>query len=164
MESIDLSFKTKQGCFIYRVAAIIIKENKLLLVKHVDFSCYYTVGGKVKYNETSEEAVIREVYEETGIEFQVEKLIYIQERFCDLVDGNHHELIFYYLMKDNNYFFNNGYTDQSKEFLHWIPLNDLDTITIVPDFFKNELYKNIKNIAYIKHIISRENDSCLLLL
>lgn len=81
MKGQDLVFNTKQGSFTYRVAAIIIKDNKLLMAKHEDYPCYYTVGGKVRINETSEEAVIREAYEETGIEFQTDRLSFIQERF-----------------------------------------------------------------------------------
>jgi len=157
MENVDLSIRTKQGCFIYRVAAIILKENRLLLIKHDEFPCYYTVGGKVKLNESTEEAVIREVYEETGVKFQIDRLVFIQERFCNLEDGNHHELIFYYIMKENDCFNLNRYTDQSEETLHWVSIIDLDQITIVPEFFKEELFKNIKNITDIKHIISRDN-------
>ena len=63
MKGQDLSFKTEQGGFTYRVGAIIIKDNNLLMVKHEDYPCYYTVGGRVRLNETSEEAIIREVYD-----------------------------------------------------------------------------------------------------
>lgn len=53
MKEQDLAFNTNQGSFTYRVAAIIIKDNKLLMAKHEDYPCYYTVGGKVRINETS---------------------------------------------------------------------------------------------------------------
>ncbi|QHQ63847.1 NUDIX domain-containing protein [Anaerocolumna sedimenticola] len=46
--------------------------------------CYYTVGGAVKIKETSEEAVIREVYEETGVNFEIDRLVFIQERFLNI--------------------------------------------------------------------------------
>lgn len=156
MKDQDLSFETKQGCFIYRVAAIIIKDNKLLMVKHEDYPCYYTVGGKVKINETSEEAIIRETYEETGVEFHIDRLAFIQERFFKIAGEDHHEIVFYYLMKENLNidFFCRSFTDQgSKESLHWLPIENLDKIYIIPEFFKTKLLESMTNI---EHIISKE--------
>jgi len=46
-----------------RAAAFIIKENKLLFAKNVNSPCYYLVGGKIEENESSEAAVIREIFE-----------------------------------------------------------------------------------------------------
>lgn len=53
--------------------------------------------------ETAEEAIVREVYEETGIHYEVDKLAFIHENFF-LGDGSLegkecHEIAFYFLMK-----------------------------------------------------------------
>jgi len=77
MEKLDLQVDTIHGEFSYRVAALIINNNKLLVEKHIDHSCYYTVGGRVKLNETSGEAVVREVSEETGFTFEIDKLVFV---------------------------------------------------------------------------------------
>lgn len=156
MNNDDLSYSREQGNFTYRVAAIIIKDNKLLLVKHEDHPCYYTVGGKVKLNETSEQAVIREAYEETGISYEIDKLAYIQERFFEINGTNHHELVFFYLLRNVSEMnvLENSYTDQgAKETLHWLPLLDLDKYYIVPKFIKTAL---LKDISGIEHIISKD--------
>jgi ADP-ribose pyrophosphatase YjhB (NUDIX family) len=156
VEEQDLAFKTNQGCFTYRVAAIIIKDYKLLMVKHEDYPCYYAVGGKVRINETSEEAVIREVYEETGIEFQIDRLSFIQERFFEMAGKHHHEIIFYFLMKENAKIdlSNRSFTDQGpKESLNWLPIEGLDETYIIPEFFKTKL---LDNIVGIEHIVSKE--------
>ncbi len=156
MEEQNIVFKNYQGCFTYRVAAIILKDNNLLMAKHKDYQCYYTVGGKVRMNETSEEAIIREVYEETGIEFQIDKLSFIQERFFKVKGQQHHEVVFYYLMKDNfdidlSY---RKFTDQgTKESLHWLPVESLAEADIIPEIFKTKL---LNNIVSIEHIISKE--------
>lgn len=58
--------------------AIIIKNNKILLVKrkHEPFKGYYALpGGFVESNETTEEAVAREVMEETNLAVKPEKII-----------------------------------------------------------------------------------------
>ena len=49
-------------------AIIIENDNILTMQRIVDGNTYYTlVGGKVQDDETYEQAVIREVYEETGL-------------------------------------------------------------------------------------------------
>ena len=82
MKEQDLSFYTKQGSFTYRVGAIIIKDNKLLMVKNEDYPYYYTVGGKVKINESSEEAVIREAFEETGVALEIDRAAACRRSSC----------------------------------------------------------------------------------
>lgn len=156
MEEQDIAFKTNQSCFTYRVAAIIIKDNKLLMVKHEDYPCYYTVGGKVRINETSEEAIIREIYEETGIELQIDRLSFIQERFFQIEGEQHHEIVFYFLMKESPSLDTScrSFTDQGpKESLHWLPLESLDKTYLIPEFFKTKL---LGNRIVIEHIISKE--------
>lgn len=156
MNNDDLSVNTEHGNFTYRVAAIIINDNKLLLVKHEDHPCYYTVGGRVKINETSEDAVVREAYEETGVRFEIDKLAFIQERFLEINSTKHHEIVFFYLLQNVSEMIvlENTYTDQgSKETLHWFSLSDLDKHHIVPKFIKTRL---LKGISGIEHIISKD--------
>lgn len=43
----------------------------------------YSVGGRIKFGETAEEAVIREVLEETSVRVAVDRLGFIHENyFC----------------------------------------------------------------------------------
>jgi signal transduction histidine kinase len=69
-DSTDLTFRMKQGTFNYRVGAIIIHDGKLLLMHNEEEPYYYTVGGRVHFNETTEETVVREVREEIGIDLE----------------------------------------------------------------------------------------------
>lgn len=62
----DCTFKTKEGKFNFRVAAIIKNGTKILMANNPsDKSCCYSVGGRVRMNESLEDAVVREVFEET---------------------------------------------------------------------------------------------------
>ena len=151
----DLMFKNEGIIFTARAAALIIKDNHLLAVKHADHDVYYTVGGGIEINETSEEAVTREVYEETGRRLEIDKLVFIEERFLEINKQRYHEIGFFYLMK-NNADINvseSTHTDQEKETLHWLPLNQLSDIDLVPKFLKT---KALNNISTLEHIISRE--------
>ena len=90
--------------FRLRAAAIIIENNKVLFAHNDSDTYYYSVGGGVHLGETMEDAVLREVYEETGIHYEIERLAFIQENFFKRDDGmlkglDCHEVTFYYLMK-----------------------------------------------------------------
>lgn len=158
MEQKDLTFKTEHGRFNYRVGAIIIHNGMLLMVKNKKSPYYYSVGGRVKLNETSEEAVIREVFEETGIYFDVDRLGFIHENFFieEVTKEVFHELSFFYYMKDNvnTHLICKSITENGEEeSLHWIPLNELENIHLFPEFYKTCLLKPNQNIT---HIISNE--------
>ena len=61
--------------------AIIIEDNKMLLMhREKEGHSYYTlVGGKINDNEDKEEALKREVKEETGLDIIECKLVFIEE-------------------------------------------------------------------------------------
>ena len=70
----------------HRISADVIVEHeaRLLLVRHVKPGAYdfwVAPGGGVKGSESLEEAAAREAREETGLEVQVGKLLYVEEFF-----------------------------------------------------------------------------------
>ncbi|MFH5184034.1 NUDIX hydrolase [Paenibacillus sp. TAB 01] len=69
-----------------RVTGILIEEGRLLLVKQKVSSDreWSLPGGKVEQGETLEEAVTREIEEETGLSTKVIKLLYL----CDKPDAS----------------------------------------------------------------------------
>ena len=52
----DITFKTEQGRFNYRVCGMIIHDNKILAMHDQRSPYYYLPGGRVKLGETVEEA------------------------------------------------------------------------------------------------------------
>ena len=62
----DLTFKTKEGRFNYRVAGVMIHENKLLIMKDHRAPHYYLPGGRVNLHETSTCAILREIKRRTS--------------------------------------------------------------------------------------------------
>ncbi|MCB2153674.1 NUDIX domain-containing protein [bacterium] len=157
MEQVDLTFKTGKGNLNIRVGAIIIDDGKLLMVK--DTSPYfYSVGGRVRINETSEEAVVREVLEETGLELEIDRLGFIHENLFkeDLTEEQFHEITFFYYMKNRG--------DVKPKFtsfaeagvevsLHWIPLEEVSGTYLYPEFFKTMLDSKSDKI---EHVITKQ--------
>ena len=68
-----------------RVTGILIEGEKVLLVKQKVASRNWSLpGGRVENGETLEEAMSREMREETGLEVKIKKLLYV----CDKPDAS----------------------------------------------------------------------------
>jgi 8-oxo-dGTP diphosphatase len=69
-----------------RVAALIVFDGRVVLVRHRFGSSVYHLlpGGGVNYRETLEDAVIREVHEETGLAVTLGPLLFAN----DTIDPN----------------------------------------------------------------------------
>lgn len=156
----DCGFTRENKWFRYRATAIIIEDNYVLFASNEKEKYYYSIGGGVHMGESAEEAVIREVYEETGVKYEVERLAFIHENFF-IGDGSLegkecHEIAFYFLMKPRGTrkLNSNSYTQGVKENMYWLPINKLEEYRAYPMFFRDKLNK-LKN--GIEHIITYEN-------
>lgn len=159
MEKNDITVSVGDGILNVRVGAIIIKDNKILMVgnEHADY--LYSVGGRVKMGETAEKAVVREVYEETGIKMEVECLGFIHENFFvgdtgKAKDKQVHEISFFFYMKvpeDFEPVCNSFSEGDSKEQLVWVTA-DTDK-KYFPEFFRTEVFKHSGSV---RHFVTRD--------
>ena len=85
---IDCGLKKDNKWFRYRAAAIIIEDECVLFVGNQSENYYYSVGGGVHVGEKAEDAVVREVFEETGVHYEVERLAVIHENFFNENSGS----------------------------------------------------------------------------
>ena len=114
-------------------------------------------------NERSEECIVREVKEETGVDYEIDHLAVVCENFfTDNSQGfeglNCHVIEFYYLMKSRgsqdlkseSYGWNGA-----KESIAWIPLEKLPETNIKPEFLKYRI-QEILNTKQPIHVINDE--------
>ena len=153
---IDCGFTKDNKWFRYRAAAIIIENDCVLFAGNEVEDYYYSIGGGVHHGETAEDAVLREVFEETGIHYEIDRLAVIHENFFDENNGSLsglscHEICFYFLMKPkgNQELNSKSYTQGYKEEMHWIPIKDLDKYKAFPSFLKDYLSKQHLEIVHI---------------
>src|SRR5215471_10562647 len=79
------------------VNAIIFDEGRVLLAHRRDIDWWNLPGGGMEAGETVDEAIRREVYEETGLEIKVEQLIGVYSKpqkqevvltfLCEVIGG-----------------------------------------------------------------------------
>lgn len=160
-EKYDCGFTKGNHWFRYRAAGIILEEDKTLFVTSKSLDYFYTVGGGVHMGETSEECVKREVFEETGVHYELDHLAVIVENFFSgqggSIDGKDcHCLELYYLMKPTGSLELNGKSinaDNEEEILHWIPVSEIQNNNIKPSFLKERFDEIIHSKGTI-HIVT----------
>ncbi|MBR5093580.1 MAG: NUDIX domain-containing protein [Oscillospiraceae bacterium] len=155
----DLTMPVEGGLVNLRVGAIIRKDGKLLMVGNATNDYDYSVGGRIRFGETAEEAVVREVEEETGCRLEIDRLGFIEENFFygtspfkreKLV----YEISFYFYMKTPAGFepLSDRFEEEgTPEHLEW--LSPDTEKTIYPAFFRTEL---AEPVPYVRHIVSDE--------
>ena len=155
----DMTVQCDDGLINIRVGAIILKDGKLLMAGNQRSEYLYSVGGRVKFGETAEQAVVREVYEETGVKMDIDRLGFIHELYfigdSPAKQGKLvYEISFFFYMKVPDGFepkCDSFTEDGTEEYLKWISLNDEQKI--YPEFFRTELKKDSVGV---RHFVTDE--------
>lgn len=140
----DLQFEENGSVFNCRVNGILVKDGKVLLSKLRGDANWTTVGGKVTFGETSEEAMLREFREEMGVAIEIDRLLGIVEHFFYFKAKVFHQYLFVYQLKDLNncvpVFDGDGQiADNPNGICRWFPAQDLGSTPIKPDCLKKFL-------------------------
>ena len=102
---------TRRYCFV--ATAYLVRDGKTLLLKHKKLGMWLPPGGHIDEGETPDEAVLREVFEETGLEAEfimpprppvmssgrVESLHEPQRVQTEELPGHNHHIDFIYYLR-----------------------------------------------------------------
>ena len=150
----DMCVACDDGILNIRVGAIIMQDRKILMVGNERADYLYSVGGRIQFGETAEEAVVREVLEETGVKMEIGRLGFVHENYfygdAPSKQGKLvYEISLFFYMKVPRDFapVSVSFTeDNSKEYLRWVSLDE--NRKVYPEFFRTELRNPTDVVKY----------------
>jgi 8-oxo-dGTP diphosphatase len=140
-----------QTQFTIRCRAIIIKDNKLLVVKHHKDADFYALpGGRMEEAENPLECIQREIKEELGVEIVDPELKYIYQ----WKNEEKENLEFLFLIRTSEDFtdFENKVRTHGFEIVHMKWIGSSDTTNMYPKNIMNEFRENGFEFEGIKYI------------
>ena len=132
-----------------RVAGILIEDGRILLIEHTknDKKYWLVPGGGVDWGESASEALIREFKEETSLDIEVEKFLFISETIAP--DRQKHVINLYFKIKkvENSSNIMKLGEEEMLTDLRFIPEGEIKNIKLYPNI-KEKLIKllNKENI------------------
>lgn len=152
-------FDRGKARFQYRVAAIILRGDEVLLQTAGDEGFWYLPGGRVEMLESAEDALRRELSEEIGAQARIERLVWVVENFFEHRGIAYHEPGLYFLAsfpadspayRAEGTFL--GYEADGTRLLHrWHSVRALDALLLYPSFLKAGLRSLSAATQYIVH-------------
>lgn len=144
----DIRYKENNYQFHYRTSAIIYNKDKtkILLFKSSNRDFYMLPGGKVNELESSEDALKREVQEETGLEIKIIDFKCFSECVVTDKEMTYQQVEVIYEASYNDEINNDEFNGLEGNWIlfKWFNINNLDNILIEPKGIK-DILKNNKN-------------------
>ena len=152
--------------FLIRSCGILIHGQSVLAQEAVDdrgSKVYALPGGHLEFGEGLAACMSREFYEESGLNVEAEKLVYVHENFYTLKGVTTHEIGFYFLADLNSEFpaaDPAGYIPSRESHIRMrlLPLAGLAAVELMPPFLRVELPNEVREhfARPTRHLLSRE--------
>lgn len=144
----DIKYKENNYQFHYRTSAIIYNKDKtkILFFKSSNRDFYMLPGGKVNELESSEDALKREVQEETGLKINIIDFKCFSECVVTDKEMTYQQVEAIYEASYNDEINNDEFNGLEGNWIlfKWFNINNLDNILIEPKGIK-DILKNNKN-------------------
>ena len=144
----DITFETDEGRFNYRVCAVLLDQGRILAMHDERSPYFYLPGGRVRMGERAEDAVLREVREELGIEAKILRPLWLSQSFFNenVVRADYHELCLYFLVDASGTDLlarGDRFRGPERRHVHdfqWLPFERLKDEYFYPLFLKTDIY------------------------
>lgn len=141
----DISLRSTEGAFHYRVAAIILHAGRILVLRDEGIAHDYLPGGRVHVGESAEAALARELREELDIVLAPHRLAFVAESFFTLEGHQYHELCLYHVMDASPELLARGdaFTRVEGNEIHhfrWVNFEALAQMNFFPIFLKERIF------------------------
>ncbi len=161
-----LRFDADTVRFSCRVSGVALYQNHVLFQRDEDEDdCFWFLpGGRGELLESSNETLLREMYEELGVWVAIERLLWVAENFFVYRGRGGHELVFIFLMAlppepsihtlDEVFV---RYDERQKKLLfEWVALDQIADKVIYPSFLKQTL---LSLPTYTEHVVHTDEES-----
>jgi mutator protein MutT len=117
------------------VGAIIFRDDKILLVRRLNPPLkgeWSIPGGLVETGETTQQAIVREVMEETALQVVPIKLVEVFER---ILHDEQSRVQYHYVLLDYLCRVDGGEAQAASDVteLRWLPAEELESLSVAPD-------------------------------
>jgi len=133
-----LALKLKEGQRLQIVVRALILRGDRLLITQWRNGYGFLIGGRVEHGEPLDQAVLREVQEETGATGRLGRLVYFAENFWEDRGIAWHEFGWYYLVEvDDEIAAPDAVVpnpDHPDLVIRWLPLDELSEDGFYPQF------------------------------
>lgn len=131
----------------FTVEVFIVYKNKVLLRKHDKLGIWLSVGGHIELNEDPNEAAIREVREEVGLNIELvghvrgnydpgpmyKELIPPRYLGRNRLTGKHEHIVFVYFAHAKDDKINPQHQSDRSDECVWVSKEEVEIIDLVPD-------------------------------
>ncbi len=145
MTSTTIQFGDEEQQFLYRTAAVALNGDLVLLQRIGDAKFWCLPGGRMEIGETAEAGLKRELREETGLDADVGRLLWVIENFYRHGSVSLHEIGLYFLVRfdPTSPAYKQEWTGQEEDgtelTFRWWPVADLVRVNLLPEMLKRAL-------------------------
>ncbi len=153
----DLSILINDVKYNYRVGILIQKGDSIFIEFNPTIDFVTLPGGRVKTLESSAEAIIREIKEETHVDISKDnlKLKGLIENFFEMENKRYHEMYILYKLivddNDNRFYENMTNYDSEGCYYKWVKISDLSKANLLP-----AVLRSLKDDDSFEHIINND--------
>jgi ADP-ribose pyrophosphatase YjhB (NUDIX family) len=146
----DITFDLEGYRINLRVAAVLTSGKDILVCRVRTENWWFLPGGRIKANESSIEAIARELHEEIGDQFRIHRPMVCAESFFDLNGVSFHEICTYYKaewLRDRLI----SQPEAASDVVAWMPRTEVRTLDLRPAFIKRFILHPPPHLVLVVH-------------